>query len=67
MVIIRLILSLINAVLRVAVAALQAGLSLIGLGLLGVAGLVGILFALSSLGVFGLAMRRKVKARHKHD
>lgn len=67
MVIIRLILSLINAVLRVAVAALQAGISLIGMGLLGLVAVGGILFALSSLGVFGVAVRRRSKARHKQD
>lgn len=67
MVIIRLILSLINAVLRVAVTALQAGISLIGLGLLSLMALGGIVFALSSLGVFGFAIRRRVRARHKHQ
>ncbi len=67
MVIIRLILSLIQAVLRVVVAALQAGISLLGLALLGVAALGGVLFLLSSLGVFGVAFRRRMKARHRQS
>ncbi|MDP9039382.1 MAG: hypothetical protein M3O02_08935 [Acidobacteriota bacterium] len=61
MVIIRLILTLINAVLRVAVAAIQAGISLLGLGLLAVVAVGGILFGLSSLGVFGVAIRRRAR------
>jgi hypothetical protein len=59
MILLRLILTLIQAVVRVSVAALEAGMSLIGLAIGSVAALGALLFALTGLGVLRLRRRRK--------
>ncbi len=59
MVIVRLILTLIQAVVRVSVAALEAGMSLIGLTIALAAILAGLLFVLSGLGVLEFRRRRR--------
>ena len=55
MTVIRLILALVQAVLRVAVAALRAGISLIGVGLLGAVAIAGVIVAVLGLGAAGAA------------
>ena len=55
----RIVIALIHIVLRVIVEAVEAGISLISISLLGLAAVGGIFVAVCSLGAFGLAHRHK--------